>query len=73
MQIKGLKICFVVGTLGQGGAERQLFYIVQSLLSAGADVHVISFTSGEFWETPLTELGVKMYHVREDSKFKKLF
>src|SRR5205085_344938 len=36
--LKGLKVCFIAGTLGQGGAERQLFYILKCLKEHGANV-----------------------------------
>ena len=72
VEIKGLKICFVIGTLGQGGAERQLFYILQNLLDAGADVSLISFTRGEYWEKPLMNIGVKVYYIDSKSKSGKL-
>ena len=53
-----LKICFLAGTLGQGGAERQLFYLTQALTRSGAGVRLLSLTQGEFWEVPIQELGV---------------
>ena len=53
-----LKICFLAGTLGQGGAERQLFYLAQALAQAGANVRLVSLTQGEFWEARIKELGV---------------
>jgi glycosyltransferase involved in cell wall biosynthesis len=56
--LEALSICFIAGTLGQGGAERQLFYMVRALRSAGAKVRVLSLTRDEFWESPIRELGV---------------
>lgn len=55
---KGIKICFIVGTLGQGGAERQLFYMVSELQQYGANVHILCLTQGEFWEERIRTLGV---------------
>lgn len=53
-----LRICLIAGTLGQGGAERQLFYMAKTLRQSGADVRVLSLTRGEFWESRLRDLGV---------------
>jgi glycosyltransferase involved in cell wall biosynthesis len=61
-----LRICYLAGTLGQGGAERQLFYAVQALRQSGASVRVLSLDPGGFWETPINELGVPVTRVGED-------
>jgi len=58
-----LKICFLAGTLGQGGAERQLFLTCTLLKNRGASVHVLSLTRGEFWEQPLREAGIPVIWV----------
>lgn len=57
--LAGLRICFLAGTLGQGGAERQLFYMLDQLQRAGARVTLLCLTRGEFWERRITELGVR--------------
>lgn len=56
--LTGLKVCFVAGTLEHGGAERQLFHILQALYRAGASVRVLSMDQGEFWEDKIVGLGV---------------
>lgn len=61
--LRGLRVCFLAGTLGQGGAERQLYYILNCLKHCGADVSLLSLTRGEFWEQPIRELGVPIFHV----------
>lgn len=48
----------MAGTLGTGGAEKQLYYMVRSLIEEGVIVHVYSLTRGEYYETKLQELGV---------------
>jgi len=58
INFEALKICFLAGTLGQGGAERQLFYLLKSLRECGARPRVLSLTEGEFWEAPIRALGV---------------
>ncbi len=61
--LHGKRICFIVGTLGQGGAEKQLHYILGILKRAGASVSVLSLTKGEFWESRIRELGVPVIWV----------
>ncbi len=47
----------MTGTLGQGGAERQLFYALEALRDSGAQLNVLSLTAGEPWEGPFREAG----------------
>jgi glycosyltransferase involved in cell wall biosynthesis len=61
MNFKNLRICFIAGTLGVGGAERQLYHILSVLKQSGANVHLISIHSGEFWEDKIKGLGIG-YH-----------
>ncbi len=61
--LRGLRICFLAGTLGQGGAERQLFYIASALKSAGAEVLVLTLMSGEVWESRLEAIGIPVEFV----------
>jgi glycosyltransferase involved in cell wall biosynthesis len=58
MGLSELHITFLAGTLGQGGAERQLFYILQTLCAAGARVEVLCLMKDEFWERPMRNMGV---------------
>jgi glycosyltransferase involved in cell wall biosynthesis len=60
LDLSKLKICYLAGTLGQGGAERQLFYAIQALRQNGAAVRVLSLDRGAFWEAPIKELGASV-------------
>jgi glycosyltransferase involved in cell wall biosynthesis len=53
-----LKICFLAGTLEQGGAERQLFYMLQALRRRGVAVRVLCLGRSGFWAKPIQSLGV---------------
>lgn len=53
------RVAFVAGTLGMGGAERQLWEQCRVLAEAGAPPVVLSLTRGEHWEGPLRDLGVE--------------
>jgi glycosyltransferase involved in cell wall biosynthesis len=52
-----LRVAFLAGTLGQGGAEKQLFYMVRALQEEGVTVFVYSLTKGEFYEKKFVEIG----------------
>ena len=56
-------ICFLAGTLGQGGSERQLFYILRALQQRGANLRLLTLTSGEFWEEKIKQLGIPVIWV----------
>jgi glycosyltransferase involved in cell wall biosynthesis len=74
MDLNNLRIDFLAGTLGQGGAERQLYYMLRALVSAGAKPRVLCFARGEFWENPIRDLGVPVLHVgRSRSRLRRLF
>jgi len=53
------RIVFLAGTLGLGGAERQLFYQSLAWRRLGASVRVISFR-GDYWEGLLREAGAEV-------------
>ena len=56
--LSSIKLCFLAGTLGNGGAERQLFYILQALRRAGSAPRLFSIDRNEFWEDRIKALGV---------------
>ena len=69
-----LKICFLAGTLEHGGAERQLFYMLQAFCRAGARPRLLSLDRGEFWEETIKALGVSVTWVGDAaSRLKRLF
>ena len=54
-----LKVAFVVGSLVQGGAEKQFLYILRALQSARVEIRVYTLTRGEHYETSLRALGIE--------------
>ncbi len=71
--ISNLKLCFLAGTLEHGGAERQLFYILQALCQAGNTPRLLSLDRGEFWEKMIKDLGVSITWVGDQpSRLKRL-
>lgn len=68
------KITFLAGTLGTGGAERQLFYLISNLRKEGYSVSVICLTQNEFWEKSIMDLGVDIHFVGSSSnRLKRLY
>lgn len=63
-----LQVCFLAGTLGQGGAERQLFHILQALRNGGAGLRLLCLTRGEFWEEPIRSLGIPVEWVGDSPR-----
>lgn len=55
-----MKICFLAGTLGRGGAERQLLYMLRALKQADVATRVLCLTTGEFFETEIKDLGIQI-------------
>ena len=66
-ELYGLRVSFLAGTLGQGGAERQLYYMLSVLLAAGAKPRVLSLTDGEYWQSRIESLGVPVHWIGESS------
>lgn len=63
--LENMKVSFLAGTLGQGGAEQQLYYMLAALRRAGASPNVVCLTRGEHWEQPIRDLGVPVTWVGE--------
>jgi glycosyltransferase involved in cell wall biosynthesis len=59
------KMTFIIGQLGIGGAEKQLYLVTKGLVDRGWQVSVINMSQkeGEYWEHPMTELGITLYKV----------
>ena len=73
VELAQLKIAFIAGTLGQGGAERQLYYILRALKEDGADIQLLSLTQGEFWEEKIRALSVPVTCVEKRSRLQRLW
>lgn len=64
--LEGKKILFIAGTLGQGGAERQLFYLASNLKTIGIEVSILCLTRGEYWEEKIKKIGVEVSYIGID-------
>lgn len=72
--LRGLNVCLVAGTLGGGGAERQLFYALQCLKDQGARPSLLAFEREGQWYRPITDLGIPIRFVgASGSRWARLF
>src|SRR5436190_15849264 len=60
---KSPRVALLAGTLGQGGAEKQLVYMARALREEGVDVRVYSLTRGEYYEPVLRAAGIEVVWV----------
>lgn len=65
--MSSLRVALIAGTLGRGGAERQLVHMVAALAGAGADVRVYCVARGEHYEPILRQLGAQPVWVGQSS------
>lgn len=54
-----LRVALLAGTLGPGGAEKQLVYMARALAEAGVSVRVYCLTAGERYEQELCRRGLR--------------
>jgi len=67
-----LKVCFLAGTLGKGSAEKQLYYILRFLKSKNFELQVLTFKYGEYWQSKIEKLGVKVNIIKSENKLSRI-
>jgi glycosyltransferase involved in cell wall biosynthesis len=62
------KILFIIGQLGLGGAEKQLFLLIKGLQEKLWDITLITLNpnNNDYWEQPIRELGVPIFEIRTE-------
>jgi len=64
-----IKIIFLIGGLGLGGSERQLFLVLKNLDKSQFDCHVVVFNSyQDYFAKYLSEMGVAVWNVPNTCK-----
>ncbi|HVN56631.1 MAG TPA: glycosyltransferase family 4 protein [Anaerolineaceae bacterium] len=58
--VERLRIAFITGSLAQGGAEKQLVYMIRALCERGIEVRVHCSTQGEYYQVELEKMGVQL-------------
>lgn len=71
-KIGQLRIAFIAGTLSQGGAEKQLFHIIEGLLALGCKPDVFTFDESGYWVQPIRGLGVNVIHIPAVDRFERI-
>jgi glycosyltransferase involved in cell wall biosynthesis len=61
-----IKVCFVVGTMARGGAERQLAHMLGSFRDHRVDARVMCLTKGEALQREIEECGISVEWVGAD-------
>jgi glycosyltransferase involved in cell wall biosynthesis len=59
-----MRIAFIAGTLGPGGAEKQLFYMVRTLRNLGVHIRVYSRFVCPPYDSLIQSLGVEVIPIR---------
>ncbi|MEQ9412084.1 MAG: glycosyltransferase [Fuerstiella sp.] len=67
-----IRISFVIPTLDQSGAERQLTLLAIRLAGEGMDVDVIALNRGGYFETPLRDANVPVHILQKRFRFDPL-
>lgn len=55
-----MEVCFIAGTLGLGGAERQLVFMLRSLQNEGVRTRLLCLTRNEAFESTVKDLGIEV-------------
>ena len=69
-----IKVCYIIGQLAKGGAEKQLFELVKGIDREKFDPAVISLSSGGFWAEEIRNAGVPVFELerKKNFEFKRL-
>lgn len=55
-----IKICYVIGQLGKGGAEKQLYELLKGIDRNKFYSTVICFSNGDYWAGEIKRLGIEL-------------
>lgn len=58
-----MKVCFLVGTLARGGAEKQLVFMLRALQNSGITAEILCLTKGEPYEEEIESAGFSVKFV----------
>lgn len=64
-----VKICFIIGQLEVGGAEKQLFELVKNIDKKIFDPTVISLNRGDIWAERIRGIGIKLIELDRGKNF----
>jgi len=64
---KIIRICYVIGELSRGGAQRQLYELVQGIDRKRFEPIVVNLSEGGFWSSEIRKLNVKLIEFPKNS------
>jgi glycosyltransferase involved in cell wall biosynthesis len=69
-----IKVCYIIGQLTKGGAEKQLFGLVRGINREKFDPTVISLSRGGYWSEEIRKAGVPVFELerKKNFEFKRL-
>ena len=69
-----MRIAFITGQLGFGGAERQLYYLLRDINQSVFEPVVLTLNpgAGDFWEGPIQKLGVTLIPVPRAARWRRV-
>ncbi|MCW5960601.1 MAG: glycosyltransferase family 4 protein [Pyrinomonadaceae bacterium] len=68
-----MKVSFLAGTLGLGGAEKQLFFMLRAARELGISLSVLCLTKNEAFQTKIESLDIPVTWVgKHESRFRRL-
>jgi glycosyltransferase involved in cell wall biosynthesis len=75
MKKKSFKICFIIGQLKKGGAEKQLYEFLKGMNRERFYPIVISLTQGGYWKEEIISLGVEVKEIlrKKNAKYLRIF
>ena len=67
--MKPLKVDFLIRSLGQGGAERQLMILASGLAQRGHQVRILTFYGGGHYETEARSRGLNIINLQKKGRW----
>lgn len=70
-----IKICYIIGQLGKGGAEKQLYELVKGIDREKFEPIVISLSQGGYWGREIQKLNIQIIELqrRKNREITRLF
>jgi glycosyltransferase involved in cell wall biosynthesis len=70
-----IKVCYIITSLGKGGAERQLYELIKGINRNKFSPLVISLSESGYWKEKIQALGIQTIELRrkKNKEFSRLF
>jgi hypothetical protein len=73
--IERTSVAFIIGQLGLGGAEKQLYLLLREITRSGKRAIVLTLNPDrkDYWEQPIRDLGVPVIGIPRGNRFFRAF